>query len=219
LRDAADTIPWLRVLLAITSGHPMNRPARSGLPPARFVPATNRSVPSADEQDVGERLFEPERARYLSRCGAVIGNAAPRYYFPITAFHLSGDSQRRNVQRRYEERESQNHNRRPFPSGDQSLSTRGRRVWFDFTLNREFRKDTKTSYFQRRSGRSTVRQRRPRSAASQTLVSIESVTYLQTQPTPRYPGGGGVLAGSHAPGRSRPYHGGKPLTIKCLPAN
>src|ERR1035437_10020333 len=31
--------------------------------------------------------------------------ASPRYYFLITAFHLSGDSQRRNMRRRYEERE------------------------------------------------------------------------------------------------------------------
>ena len=31
--------------------------------------------------------------------------AAPRYYFLITAFHLSGDSQRRNMRRRHEERE------------------------------------------------------------------------------------------------------------------
>jgi hypothetical protein len=30
---------------------------------------------TADERSVGERLFEPERARYLSWCGAVIGNA------------------------------------------------------------------------------------------------------------------------------------------------
>jgi hypothetical protein len=36
-------------------------------------------------------------------CG--VPPAAPRYYFLITAFHLSGDSQRRNMRRRYEERE------------------------------------------------------------------------------------------------------------------
>jgi hypothetical protein len=97
---------------------------------------------TADERSVGGRLFEPERARLLSWCAAVIGNAGdaavlqwvyrekgrlrtylwlreldyvvvlkgvppttPRYYFLITAFHLSGDSQRRNMRRRYEERE------------------------------------------------------------------------------------------------------------------
>jgi hypothetical protein len=97
---------------------------------------------TADEHNVGERLFEPERARHLSWCGAVIGNAgdaavlqwvyrekgklrtylwlreldyvvvlkgvppaAPQYYFLITAFHVSGDSQRRNMRRRYQERE------------------------------------------------------------------------------------------------------------------
>ena len=98
---------------------------------------------TADEHKLCGRLFEPERARRLSWCGAVIGNAgdaavlqwiyrekgklrtylwlreldyvvvlkgvppaAPRYYFLITAFHLSGDSQRRNMRRRYEEREA-----------------------------------------------------------------------------------------------------------------
>jgi hypothetical protein len=43
-------------------------------------------------------------------------------------------------------------------------------------------------------------QRGSRSAASQTLVSIESATYLQTQPIPRYTGGARILACSHAPG-------------------
>ena len=72
---------------------------------------------TADERGVGERLFEFERARYLSWCGAVIGNAGDAAVLQwvyrekgeasdlITAFHLSGNSQRRNMRRRYEERE------------------------------------------------------------------------------------------------------------------